>query len=98
MQGCKVYMFVFEGSAFTHLNPFTTHSRTSYNQQKMGFYNTFYITMIGFILGDLRLSSGKLEILHNNEWRTFCSDNFDNIEAEVSCKQLGYRLLHTKLT
>ncbi|XP_071150476.1 neurotrypsin-like [Mytilus edulis] len=41
--------------------------------------------------GDLRLSSGKLEILHNNEWGTFCSDNFDNIEAEVACKQLGYR-------
>ncbi|CAC5355805.1 unnamed protein product [Mytilus coruscus] len=40
--------------------------------------------------GDVRLSSGKLEILHNNEWGTVCSDNFDKIEAQVACNQLGY--------
>ncbi|CAC5355808.1 unnamed protein product [Mytilus coruscus] len=41
--------------------------------------------------GDVRRSLGKLEILHNNEWGTVCSGNFYNIEAEVACKQLGYR-------
>ncbi|CAC5416879.1 unnamed protein product [Mytilus coruscus] len=41
--------------------------------------------------GVLRNSSGKLEILHNNEWGTVCSSNFNKIEAEVACKQLGYR-------
>ncbi|CAG2196526.1 Scavenger receptor cysteine-rich type 1 protein M130 [Mytilus edulis] len=43
------------------------------------------------IEGDLRNSSGKLEILHNNEWGTVCRNTFDKIEAEVACKQLGYR-------
>ncbi|XP_076108905.1 neurotrypsin-like [Mytilus galloprovincialis] len=41
--------------------------------------------------GDLRNSSDKLEILHNNEWGTVCSSNFNQIEAEVACMQLGYR-------
>ncbi|XP_071177833.1 scavenger receptor cysteine-rich type 1 protein M160-like [Mytilus edulis] len=41
--------------------------------------------------GDLRHSSDKLEILHNNEWGTVCSSNFNKIEAEVACMQLGYR-------
>ncbi|VDI35956.1 Hypothetical predicted protein, partial [Mytilus galloprovincialis] len=40
---------------------------------------------------DLRHSSDKLEILHNNEWGTVCSSNFNKIEAEVACMQLGYR-------
>ncbi|XP_063436014.1 scavenger receptor cysteine-rich type 1 protein M160-like [Mytilus trossulus] len=43
------------------------------------------------IEGDVRNSSGKLEILHNNEWGTVCRDNFGKNEALVACKQLGYR-------
>ncbi|CAC5393919.1 unnamed protein product [Mytilus coruscus] len=47
--------------------------------------------MNGFLLGDLRISLGKLEILHNNTWGTVCSGTFDETEARVACKQLGYR-------
>lgn len=42
-------------------------------------------------LGDVQISSGKLQILHNDEWGTVCSDNFGSIEAQVACHQLGYR-------
>ncbi|CAG2189407.1 unnamed protein product [Mytilus edulis] len=41
--------------------------------------------------GDVRMSSGKLQILHNDEWGRVCSDNFGRIEAQVACQQLGYR-------
>ncbi|EDV21315.1 uncharacterized protein TRIADDRAFT_30641, partial [Trichoplax adhaerens] len=44
----------------------------------------------------LRLQNGKthyegrLEILNNGEWGTVCSDYFDELAANVACRQLGY--------
>ncbi|XP_063405982.1 deleted in malignant brain tumors 1 protein-like [Mytilus trossulus] len=46
--------------------------------------------------GDLRIISttqenkGRLEIYHNGEWGTVCDDGFENVDAAVACKQLGY--------
>lgn len=46
--------------------------------------------------GELRLvsgnnpSSGRLEILKNGLWGTVCSSQFDKVDADVACKQLGY--------
>jgi deleted-in-malignant-brain-tumors protein 1 len=33
---------------------------------------------------------GRLEIHHNGIWGTVCDDQFDNIEAGVACRTLGY--------
>ena len=34
-------------------------------------------------------ASGRLEVFHDSSWGTICDDAFDNIDAEVACRQLG---------
>ncbi|CAG2232256.1 unnamed protein product [Mytilus edulis] len=49
-----------------------------------------------FYTGGLRIipgfadNQGRLEINYRGEWGTVCIKNFDNVDAEVACKQLGY--------
>ena len=33
---------------------------------------------------------GRLEIFHNREWGTVCANRFDQVSADVVCRQLGY--------
>ncbi|CAG2246803.1 HMCN [Mytilus edulis] len=41
--------------------------------------------------GDVRLTNSKrLEIYYYGEWGTVCDDEFDNNDAKVVCRQLGY--------
>ena len=50
--------------------------------------------------GDLRLvdrfnntvgvSRGRLEFFYNESWGTVCDDGFQQPEAEVACRQLGF--------
>ncbi|XP_063442442.1 neurotrypsin-like [Mytilus trossulus] len=42
--------------------------------------------------GHVRIkSSGGLEIFHDNEWGAVCKEGFDDTDASVACRQLGYR-------
>ena len=46
--------------------------------------------------GDVRLAGvlssnqGRVEICYNNQWGTVCDNSFNNIDASVVCRQLGF--------
>ena len=48
------------------------------------------LRLVQGIVADSKFLSGRVEIYIDGQWGTICDDLFDQIDANVTCKQLGF--------
>lgn len=78
---CKNRPFVLKSSIFVTLSMLTVHNVHSAEVCDNGQLR---------LVGGSTEYEGRVEVCYNEAWGTICDDGFDNADATVICRQVGY--------
>ena len=54
-------------------------------------HNLFFKATSVRLAGGKGPFEGRVEVYHNQQWGSICDDRFDEMDAKVICKMLGYK-------